>query len=123
MKRIRFVGWLWKRWRDRDGALLKYHRDNRREEEESGQKTKGWKVKGIWDAEGIFQTARYFCTQISVRDNEISITARMDLENIELIQRIWRRGVLISGVMYGELRPATENKNQLMSVIRGEKDC
>lgn len=31
--------------------------------------------------------------------------------------------MLISGVMYGELRPATENKNQLMSVIRGEKDC
>lgn len=32
---------------DHGGALLKYHRDNRREEEESGEKTKGWKAKGI----------------------------------------------------------------------------
>lgn len=45
MERMRFMGWLWKRWRDHDGALLKYHRDDRRRKKKVERKQRGGKQK------------------------------------------------------------------------------
>lgn len=78
------------------------------------EKAKQWKAGAIWDAEGVFQIARSFCTQVSVRDNKTGLTARMGLqfeENSEPDDM--EEQVLMSGVVHEELRVATENKSQL----------
>lgn len=62
----------------------------------------------------MFQIARSFCTQVSVRDNKTALTLRMGLqlgENSEPDDM--EEQVLMSGVIHGELRVATENKSQL----------